>query len=40
MGPGIDSNNTAEKEKKFLACIDNVYLERGSNNKVLLIIKN
>ena len=25
MGPGIDMNNTAEKEKEFLACIDNVY---------------
>ena len=40
MGPGIDSNDTAEKEKKFLACIDNVYLERGSNNRGIQILKD
>ena len=40
MGPGIDSNDTAEKEKKFLACIDNVYLERGSNDRGIQILKD
>ena len=30
MGPNIDMNNTAEKEKQFLACVYDVYIKRRS----------
>ena len=39
MGPGIDMNNTAEKEKEFLACIDNVY-DQSWNNRGIQLLKD
>ena len=40
MGPNIDMNDTAEKEKKFLACIDNVYHQRRSYYRGVQILKD
>ena len=40
MGPGIDMNNTAEKEKEFLACIDNVYDQSLRNNRGIQLLKD
>ena len=40
MGPNIDMNDTAEKEKKFLACIDNVYHQRRSYYRGVHILQD
>ena len=40
MGPNIDMNDTAEKEKKFLACIDNVYHQIRSYYRGVQILKD
>ena len=40
MGPGIDMNNTAEKEKEFLACIDNVYDQSLRDNRGIQLLKD
>ena len=39
MGPSIAKNNTAEKEKEFLACIDNVY-DQSWNNRGIQLLKD
>ena len=39
MGPNISMNNTAEKEKEFLACIDNVYQKVRSQYRGVEILK-
>ena len=40
MGPGIDMNNTAEKAKEFLACIDNVYVATRTYYRGIQILKD
>ena len=40
MGPSIAKNNTAEKEKEFLACIDNVYDQSFRNNRGIQLLKD
>ena len=40
MGPGMAKNNTAEKEKEFLACIDNVYDQSFRNNRGIQLLKD
>ena len=40
MGPGIDTNNTAEKEKAFLASIENVYPQTRSYYRGIDILKD
>ena len=39
MGPSMAKNNTAEKEKEFLACIDNVY-DQSWNNRGIQLLKD
>ena len=40
MGPSMAKNNTAEKEKEFLACIDNVYDQSFRNNRGIQLLKD
>ena len=40
MGPSIDTNTTAEKEKEFLACIENVYPRIRSNYRGIQLLKD
>ena len=40
MRPNINKNDTAEKEKEFLVCIDNVYLEIRRINRGIQILKD
>ena len=40
MGPGLDTNNTAEKAKEFLSCIDNVYGATRSYYRGMQILKD
>ena len=40
MGPGLIMNNTAEKEKEFLACIENVFERARSIYRGIQILKD
>ena len=40
MGPSIDMNTTAEKEKEFLACIENVYPRIRSYYRGIQLLKD
>ena len=40
MGPGIITNDTAEKEKEFLACIENVYPRTRTYFRGIQILKD
>ena len=40
MGPGLAKNLTSEKQKEFLACVDNVYNERGDVDRGIKILKD
>jgi WD40 repeat protein len=40
MGPSMAKNNTAEKEKEFLACIDNVYDQSLRDNRGIQLLKD
>ena len=40
MGPNIDMNNTEEKQKEFLACIDNVYPQYRCNYRGIQLLKD
>ena len=40
MGPSVDTNSMAEKEKEFLACIEDVYPRNRSYYRGIQILKD